>query len=59
VVDTNSNLVREVNRKTRKPSLTQKMINTTDKRSGRTSTKKEGKTIEEWETNWKSHRKEQ
>jgi len=47
VVDTNSNFVREVNRKTRKPSIIQKMINTTDKRSGRMPTKKEGKTAEE------------
>jgi hypothetical protein len=28
----NSNFVREVNRKTRKPSITQKLINTTDER---------------------------
>jgi hypothetical protein len=32
VVNTITNLVREANRKTRKPSITQKMINTTDER---------------------------
>jgi hypothetical protein len=54
VVDTIRNLVREVNMKTRKPSITQKMINTTDERSGRMSTKK-GKLEKNEKSTEKSH----